>query len=384
MQTRWTVLVLTAAVFLSLLSLQLPLSVRPVHAPAAPVDVASYDIQVTLDPAQKMLIGRERLTYVNVSSDALLELPFHLYLNAFSGPDTVFMQESGGQARGYLADLQSPGWIRVDAIELAGQSLLERLAYNHDATVMTVTLPAPLLPGASLNLDLAFQAQLPRVFARTGWADDDFFMVGQWFPKIARYDASGWHAWPFHAKAEFYADFGMYDVAITLPAGFVVGATGLSQGSLRNPDGSQTLKFHADHVIDFAWTASPHYRRIVRQVGDIELELLYQPENWAYVERYVTAATQALEFLAEKVGPYMYPRLTVVDTPSDAPGAGGMEYPMLVTGGIGALGFSELPGGRMYEVEVVTLHEVTHNWFGMVVATNEAEEPWLDEALPIL
>lgn len=107
--------------------------------------------------------------------------------------------------------------------------------------------------------------------------------------------------------------------------------------------------------------------------------LLYQPENRAYVQRYLTAAEQALEFYGQRIGAYAYKRITVVDPPRAAIGASGMEYPMLFTGGIGALGLPELPAVTVREVEVVTLHEAGHNWFGMVVATDEAEEPWLDE-----
>jgi aminopeptidase N len=88
---------------------------------------------------------------------------------------------------------------------------------------------------------------------------------------------------------------------------------------------------------------------------------------------------QALEAYGQWYYPYPYPRITVVDPPSAASGASGMEYPMLVTGGVGALGIPEIPGATMREAEVVVLHEMAHQWFYATIATNEAEEPWLDE-----
>jgi hypothetical protein len=344
---------------------------------ARPTPIASYQIQVMLDPAAKAIRGHEVLTYLNASTDALPVLPFHLYLNAFRDRTTTFMRESGGgQLRNDRFDPNYPGWIQVDAARQNDASLPS--TFNEDRTVMTLTLPSALAPGASTQIEFDFHAQLPKVFARTGFWEPDFFMVGQWFPKIADYDDRGWHSWPFHANAEFYADFGTYDVDITVPKSFVVGATGTrtqvqEQGELR------TETYHAEDVIDFAWTASPHYKTATRRAGNVDITLLYQPENQQYVERYLKATEQSLEAYGQWYGPYVYPRITVVDPPSAASGAGGMEYPMLITAGVGALGIPEPPGGAVREAEVVVLHEMGHEWFYAVVATNEAEEPWLDE-----
>jgi len=252
--------------------------------------------------------------------------------------------------------------------------------FGPDRTVMTLTLASPLESGATAQIEFDFHAQLPKVFARTGFWGDDFFMVGQWFPKIAVYDDLGWHSWPFHANAEFFADLGAYDVDITVPKNFVVGATGLPVRTQEQGE-QKTESFHAEDVIDFAWTASPRYKTATRHVGEVEIVLLYQPEHVQYVERYLKVTGQSLEAYGQWYGPYPYPRITVVDPPSKVIGAMGMEYPMLIAGGVGALGIPELPGGIVREVEVVVLHEMGHQWFYAVVATNEAEEPWLDEGL---
>jgi len=361
-----------------------PLSGAPDCASAAnpwpqTTPIASYQIQVTLDPAAKAIRGHEVLVYLNNSPDALPVLPFHLYLNAFRDLTTMFMRESGGVSRGFTFDPDHPGWIEVDAARFeSGADLLGSAAFNSDRTVMTLTLPTPLVPGATAHIEIDFHAQLPKVFARTGFGGDDFFMVGQWFPKIARYDERGWHAWPFHANAEFFADFGVYDVDITVPKSFVIGATGVPVGTQIRGD-FKTESYHAEGVIDFAWTASSRYKTITRRSGAVDIVLLYQPEHQKYAERYLTATRQALEAYGEWYGPYPYPRITVVDPPSAALGASGMEYPMLIVAGVGALGIPEIPGVIVREAELVVLHEMGHEWFYAVVATNEAEEPWLDE-----
>jgi hypothetical protein len=347
-----------------------------------PTPIASYQIQVILDPAAKTLRGYEVLTYLNASSDTLPVLPFHLYLNAFRDSTTTFLRESSSVSlSGGRFDPNHPGWIEVDAARLEGVDLLRTAAFNDDRTVMTLTLPSPLAPGATARVELGFHAQLPQVFARTGFWEGDFIMVGQWFPKISRYDDQGWHSWPFHANAEFYADFGAYDVDITVPKSFVVGATGVLV-RLQDQGDTKTEAYHADDVIDFAWTASPHYKTATRRAAQgVEITLLYQPENQKYVGRYLTATEQSLKVYGEWYGPYPYPRVTVVDPPSKATGAGGMEYPMLITAGVGALGLPEIPGGTVREAEIVVLHEMAHQWFYAVVATNEAQEPWLDEGM---
>ena len=169
------------------------------------------------------------------------ELWLHLYLNAFRNNESTFMRESGGQLRSDRMPDGGWGWTDVTSIRRAdGVDLLPSLRYEHpdddnarDRTVVRVTLPEPVAPGGAVALDVAWKATLPRVFARTGYAGD-YFLVGQWFPKLGVYEPAGlrgraqggWNCHQFHANSEFYADFGHYRVAITLPERFVVGATG--------------------------------------------------------------------------------------------------------------------------------------------------------------
>jgi hypothetical protein len=343
--------------------------------------VASYDIQVTLDTEARTLTGHEKVTYVNATDTPIPDLVLHLYLNAFRDvTSSVFMQEAGPSHRGYSLDQQFPGKITVTGIRLTDGTSLE-LDPIEDGTLARAALPEEVPPGASIQLEIDFQANLPRVFARTGFYED-FYMVGQWFPKLGVWQDSGWNAHPFHANSEFFADFGTYDVAITLPEAYVVGATGLPVSSQSNGDGTRTERYHAEAVIDFAWTASPHFRQATRVVDGIEIIYMYMPEHEFTVTRALDAAEIAITGFGKWYGTYPYPRLTVVDVPEKAGGAGGMEYPMLVTAGLeDPTGSGLLKGEYDRMLEVVTIHEIGHEWWYAVVAFNEAEEPWLDEGL---
>jgi hypothetical protein len=375
-----------SSVLLALLAL-LPLAGAPAQ-PARPPNqrpplaeplppIASYQIDVSYDRGAQQLRGRERVTFRNASNRPISELGWHLYLNAFRDEDTVFNRESGAQLRGDRFDPAHAGWIEIDGLRLhEGADLLPGTRISE--TVMTTTLPIALAPGATITLGVDFHAQLPRVYARSGYYED-FVLAGQWFPKLAVHDDAGWHNFDYHGWSEFFADFGDYDVAITLPAGDVTGASGRPAGPpVDNGDGSQTVRYTARNVIDFVWTASPRFAQATRAAGDVELVLLYQPEHAEQVERYFAIAAAALEHFGRRWGPYPYDRLTIVDPPAGASGAAGMEYPMFVTGGTPGLPMQDVP--QVYRVlEAVVAHEVGHQWFGMTAASNEAAEPWLDE-----
>ncbi|MGD2205720.1 MAG: M1 family metallopeptidase [Anaerolineae bacterium] len=347
--------------------------------PSAAPKVASYVIDVTLDAEAKTLTAHEVVTYVNSTKEPITDLVFHLYLNAFRSDDTLFMQEGGGAHRGYGWDPEHAGWIEVSDLRLADGTPLA-LEEIEDGTLGRADLPAPVAPGNSVQVKLAFQAQLPRVFARTGYVDD-YFMVGQWFPKLGVWQDGAWNAYPFHANAEFYADFGAYDVTITLPSNYVTGGTGLPGSTVDNGNGTQSIHYHAADVIDFAWTASPRFRTATRQVNEVELLYLYLPEHEWTVERALDAADTAIRHYSRWYGAYPYPRLTIVDAPDDGEGAGGMEYPTLVTAGTMSLfGVGELVSKKVdRSLEMIITHEIGHQWWQSMVAFNETEEPWLDE-----
>ena len=364
-----------------------------VAAPAAgpQTDVASYQFAATLDPTSKQIHGSGRLEYHNPSGDSLSEIWLHLYLNAFRSPDTPWMREAGADFRGQGFDPAHPGWIRVEELTLADAGtplpLLGEgdptgaLGPATDQTIVRVPLPDPLPPDRVLRLDVRWTAQLPRVFARTGFADD-FFMAGQWYPKVAVHDRGHWDTEPWHANAEFFADFGTYDLALTVPAQYVTGASGVRQSETTNGDGTKTVRYLAERVTDVAWTAWPDFQVFSHDVqaagASVRVEILLPPGEAGNAEQHFALAESALDAYGQWYGPYPWPKLTVVVPPTGAGGAGGMEYPTLVATGRSL----ELPlnlGSGIRELEVVTAHEIAHEWFPMQVQSNEAAEPWLDE-----
>jgi hypothetical protein len=338
--------------------------------------IASYKIDARLDPAAKTVTGSERITYRNPSQDNLPEVWLRLYLRAFRDLNTLWMRESGGQSRGFPIQPSELGDITVASLKIAGGADLLASTTLTD-TLMRVPLPQPLGPGQSLELDVTWTSKLPRAFARTGYGgrDNTFFMVGQWYPKMAVYDRGAWDTEPWHANSEFFNDFGSYDVSITMPRDYVVAGAGVPAGEQDGGSGLKTLRFRSDNVTDFAFAASPDFQTQSAKAGATDVQLFYLPEHASSVDEYLRAATGSLEAFSSWYGAYPHPRLTVVDVPNDAEGAGGMEYPTLVTGGtVGA------PSGTG-AVALVTAHEVGHQWWPMQTATNEGREPWLDEGL---
>jgi hypothetical protein len=353
--------------------------------------LANYQIDVTLDPATKKLTGRETLTWHNPSGDVVRELQFHLYLNAFRNEQSTFMRESGGQLRGDRIERNAKdnpyGSIDVVSMKVRGG---ESLAYQFvqpddqnkdDHTVIRVPLSKPVGPGETIVLDINFRAKLPKIFARTGFSRD-YFLVGQWFPKIGVYEPAGtryatqgqWNCHQFHAHSEFYADYGVYDVNITTPTQFWVGATGLMVGEKKNPNGTKTLRWHAEDVVDFAWTASPHFQVVNDKWKHVSIELLLQPEHADQAKRHLDAIKAALAYFDKNLGKYPFPNLTIVDPPVHASGSGGMEYPTFITAGTAWF----MPTGARLP-ETVTVHEFGHQYFMQLLASNEFEEAWLDE-----
>ncbi|GAA4446444.1 M1 family metallopeptidase [Nibrella saemangeumensis] len=364
----------------------------PVVAQSLSPRIANYQIQVELNPATKRLTGRETLVWRNPSADVIRELQFHLYLNAFKNQQSSFMRESGGQLRGEYIDAgnkEAYGFIDVLSMRVRnGENLTPKIQFFQpddnnadDQTVIRVPLSKPVGPGETITLDIAFRAKLPQIFARTGYSRD-FFLVGQWFPKIGVYEPAGtryamqgqWNTHQFHANSEFYADFGVYDVNITAPREYWVSATGQMQGETANRNGTKTIRFRAEDVVDFAWTASPHFEVVEDKWRHVKIELLLQPEHRYQAQRHLDAAKAALAYFDKHLGRYPYSTLTIVDPPLHASGAAGMEYPTFITAGT----TWGLPQGIRF-AEMVTVHEFGHQYFMQLLASNEFEEAWLDE-----
>jgi hypothetical protein len=346
--------------------------------------IANYEIEVRLDPDTRRLEGRERLVFSNATGRAASELRFHLYLNAFRNTRSTFITELGYKTA--AKEFRKDGWgfMEINHLSLStGEDLTPLMEYvqpddgnTADKTVLRLPLPRALGPGKSIVVNIDFSARLPQPpLARTG-CKGDFCFAGQWFPKVGVWEEEGWNCHQFHANSEFFADFGVYDVRITVPGKNLVGATGVLVERVDNDDGTATHWFHAEDVHDFAWTTSPHFVEFTGEEGHVSLRVLMHREHAGQGARHLEAGRVAVRSFQERFGEYPYPNLTIVDPRIGAGGAGGMEYPTLITAGT----FIGLPEG-IRAVEAVIIHEFGHNfWYGMV-ASNEFEEAWLDEGI---
>ncbi len=354
--------------------------------------ITEYHISVVLDAENRGLTGEQTVTWKNPGRKAVSELYLHLYPNAFA-PGSTFIKESKGELRGDKMKAGSTGNMELTSLTTEqGETLLPRLRYvqpddgnKNDRTLATFRLPSPVKPGSSITLRMNFTVKLPDVFARMGKAGD-FVMAGQWFPKVAVYETmgmrsrttEGWNLHQYHGNSEFYADFGIYSVRINVPETYKVAATGFQSKSPAVSGGRKTFQYYADDVHDFAWSASPHFEYVEDTfssagIPGVRIKLYLDPLHKELKDRYMHAAKSALAKLGEWYGEYPYSTLSVVVPPANGNGAGGMEYPTLVTA---ASAQNDNPG---YELERTLVHEIAHQyWYGLV-ASNEFEEAWLDE-----
>lgn len=361
-------------------------------SPARSPRIANYKIDARLDVGRHQITATQTLTWKNTGTQAVAVLPFHMYLNAFKNEQSRFMQSSRGTMRG--ADSVTWGWISVESVQVGGAELISKWGakkeHAPDESVYELTLPTPVEAGASIDVVMKFTAQLPEVWARTGYKGE-FHLVGQWFPKIGVRvtEQQGdtvverWECQPLSAYTEFFADFGTYDVALTVPETYVVAATGVLVAAIESPGNTRTFTYRAEDVHDFAWMADPYMEMMNRQVlvaggGAVDVRVYYRPEQEDFARRHLDAATATIIRFSEWFVPYPWAVMSVIDPPPEAAaGAGGMEYPTFVT--TAGDSWWARPGMRI--PEYTTVHEVGHNWFQGILASNEPIEAWLDEGV---
>ena len=371
-------------------SLSIPDTILAINSPAALSQrIVHYEIDAKYEPSNHAVDATEVLTYHNLTGQPLDHFPFHLYQNAFQ-PNATFVR--GAKLMG-TRDTAFEKWEPkyygsedIKKIEVVGQGdLTQNLQFiapddgnKDDKTVVDLRLAKPVPAGAFVQFKIAFQTKFPETQARSGWKRD-FLLGGQWFPKVGVFWHGAWNCHQYHNTTEFFADFGVYDVKLTVPQNEVVGASGVEVSNVNNSDGTKTVAYHGDDIHDFAWTISPRYRvqesTYQAQMGAVKLRFLMQPAHWSQVERHERVTRQTLDHFEQWYGPYPYKTLTVVDPEPDS-AAGGMEYPTFITGDTTWW----LPEG-LHEVEGVVEHEFGHQyWYGMV-ATNEFEDAWMDEGI---
>jgi hypothetical protein len=360
-----------------------------------------YRIDATLDPAVNEVRGREVISYHNRSPDALPYLWMHLEQNMCApGSVTSQLDQPPLVFLGSTFDFSCQGFAGgfvLDTVLVAG-SPVTPVVYG---TTMRLDLPAPLAPGASLDIVVRWRFKVPPYGGGRMGHDGTLYEVAQWYPRLAVYDdLRGWNHEPYIGAGEFYLEYGRFDVSLTVPANYVVAAT----GTLQNPEAvlskaqrdrlaraasstapvavitreealhppgleasrarTLTWRFSADSVRDFAFAASPDFQWDASAWDGIAIHTLYRPSAtlWAEANR---MTNQALAYYSTQWLRYPYPQFTSIEGPIE-----GMEYPMITFD----------PGGPTREdVHWVLAHELGHQWVPMVVGSNERLYPWMDE-----
>ncbi len=297
------------------------------------------------------------------------------------------MKESGGRLwgdrMGPSTEHSSWGYCQLRSVEMNGKALLGH--DGEDETVYWVALPRPVAPGETIHLEVAWENRYPKVFARSGWSED-FLMSGQWFPKVGVYQGDRWNGHAYHANTEFFSDFGVYDVALSLPNALGLAHTGTQTNFVTEveKDPRRPLnviwRLHAEDVHDFAWAVRPSatWREpAMYEYRGVQVFYYLNERNRGSFARQRRAVENALRWSEEWYFKYPYPTLTVIDTPEGASGADGMEYPTLITAS--SVGFD--PFQVRGELEGVSIHEFGHQFFYGMLASNEFEEAWLDEGM---
>lgn len=361
-------------------------AVRPAAQRASPIaperraPTTSYRIAARLDEVRHVVHANATITWLNRSSRPTSELWFHGYLNAFTPGSLFLTSESGASRSGPKAG--KPGALVVHALRipaLGGGDLWPSAAPHspglpNDRTDLRLPLPRPVLPGERLEIEVEFSAELPEIVERTGY-HGDYHLVAQWYPKLARLEPDGtWAHFPFHPFAEFYSDFGDYEVELDVPRAHVVGASG--QLERLGADGERaTYRASLRGAVDFAWVSAPELFARTEQVDGTLVRLLLSTDDPN--TPHLTAASETLRYLSRTCAPYPYETLTIVEPPEGAARSAGMEYPSFVT--TSAAGIYDQLGMRL--AELTTVHEVGHQWFQGLLATDERRFPFLDEGV---
>jgi len=347
---------------------------REVTARRGPV---RYTLEARLDDARHEVHGRGTIEWRNDGAIPQRELWLHAYLEAFRDSRAPLLEPD--MARGFRggAALTHLGGLTVKRLFARELDVdLWPRADRSEPTDVRVPLPRPVAPGETLTMEVEFIAALPSLVLRTGFAGE-FHMVAQWFPKLAKVEPDGrWAHFPFRRFSEFYANFGDYDVTVEVPAPMVVGATGAPVESSEQ-DGRRRVRYLAERVHDFAFAAWSGFEEIRQMAGDVEVVALFPRGELEEAELELATAERGLRHYSERYGAYPYRRLTLVRPPPEASAAGGMEYPTLVTTGGSTRG--RAVGVRA--LEALVLHELAHQWFQGIVASDENRSPALDEGL---
>jgi hypothetical protein len=363
----------------------------------------NYDIHVTLNDREHELNAFEQIEYINHSPLTLNEIYFHLWPNAYRDENTALAKEFVKQGNFLFRNTseQERGFIDSLDFKIDGKKIQWSLLPD-TADVCLLKLDRPLLPGEKIIITTPFHVKIPSAkISRLGHNGQAYYIT-QWFPKPAVYDRNGWNYFPYINQGEFYSEYGTFDVSITLPDNYVVGATGSQPqgdpeiswlnskvnetvamkdfpGDLNFPPSStttKTLHYHEGKIHDFAWFADKRWHVLKDEIelpgskDKITVWLMFTNAEANYWKDSKDYVRHSMNYFSKWIGHYPYRSITLVDV-NDAEG-NGMEYP-----GITAIGNY----GDRFELEVTMAHEIGHNWFYGMLGSNERKHPWMDEGM---
>jgi hypothetical protein len=354
-------------------------------------------LDVKLDDTKHMLRGYEEFLYTNNSKDTLKYIYIHLWPNAYSHDHTPYAEQQyrNGHTDFYYSKAYERGYIDSLQFTVDGSDV-EYFSSENTPDIARIDLPRPLPPGKQMKVTTPFRVKIPKVFSRLGHTGTAYY-ISQWFPKPAVYDKKGWHPISYLDLGEFYSEIGSYDVSVTLPKNYIVMATGNLQdaeeqnwldsvSTLPLPSDTlfktvkprssaelKTLHFKEENVHDFAWFADKRWivrKDTVSSPGTGDLVTTYaaflpsHQKQWSKANEHIK---NAIRYYGKWVGPYPYKTAKAVQ--GDMLAGGGMEYPTVTI------------IDRNAGDQTTIIHEVGHNWFQGILATNERDHAWMDEGL---
>ena len=361
-----------------------------------------YTIDVSLNDEAHLLTGSAEITYQNNSPQALSEIYFHLWANAYQSKTSAFAKQKlrDRDVEFYFAKPEEMGGYEQIDFLANGKKLT--WAYDKEyRDIAKIDLPTPLASGKSITLSIPFEVRVPNSYSRFGHVNTSYQMT-QWYPKPAVYDQNGWHAMPYLDMGEFYSEFGNFDVTITIPKNYIVASTGaletesekeflnqkvnetyrqIENGFKKDllfPASStdtKTIRYTAENLHDFAWFADKRFHVVkdVATIGDgqtVDTWAFFTNEQAKMWTKGAFYAKRAVEHYSKHVGDYPWPHATAVQSALSA--GAGMEYPMITVIG---------RAGNAKSLDRVITHEVGHNWFYGILANNERTDAWFDEGL---
>ncbi len=380
----------------------------------------NYKINVTLDDVNNTLSAYEEFEYINNSPNTLDYIFVHVWANAYKDGTSALAQQQYGNGDEQMQHLSEKDRGYIDSFDFKINGTKAEWNYHHHhEDIIQLKLNAPLQPGARMIVSTPFFVKIPSgAISRLGHVKQSF-QITQWYPKPAVYDKEGWHQMPYLGQGEFYSEYGSFDVSITLPKNYVVGATGDLQTQSEiafldkiaietaeavesgkgyrtiegienlidfpeSSDEMKTINYTQSRVHDFAWFADKRYSVLKSEIElphskrKVTTWAMYTPKNaktkwsdlWVNASEYLN---DAIYYYSLWNGDYPYNNVTAVDGTISA--GGGMEYPNVTVIG---------NSSNAHELEVVIVHEVGHNWFYGQLGSNERVHGWMDEGMNTL